>query len=157
MRHPTRDDCTLHAVGCKPSTLRAALARTTHFIRLDGSPFLAFCVTPQVRRLLASQSAGTLSTPAPASSALASAARGVAPLRAPVASSIGVGGGMGLGGQKAAGGVGAGGVGMAAGGGVGAGVGSILSGGGVQRGAAAEGRGVGVAGGVGQPSPLRGR
>ncbi|KAG2441085.1 hypothetical protein HXX76_003938 [Chlamydomonas incerta] len=43
----------------------------------------------QVRRLLASQSAGSISTPASISPA---AARGVAPVRAPVSSSIGVGG-----------------------------------------------------------------
>ncbi|KXZ41187.1 hypothetical protein GPECTOR_674g805 [Gonium pectorale] len=49
----------------------------------------------QVRRLLASQSAGSLSTPAPM--APAAAARGVAPVRAPVASSIGVVGGKPLG------------------------------------------------------------
>ncbi|GLC33288.1 hypothetical protein PLESTB_000350300 [Pleodorina starrii] len=96
----------------------------------------------QVRRLLASQSAGSMSTPGSLNPV--GSGRGVAPVRAPVSSSIGVGG-------KA--------IGAAA---AGAAVGGSILGGAAQLsrlaggvGAAAEQRGAGQPGPP--PSPLRGR
>jgi hypothetical protein len=93
----------------------------------------------QVRRLLASQSAGSASSPA---SVVPAAARGVGPVRAPVSSSVGLGAGVGGVASKPLGGVAVG-------------SGSILAGGPAPIARPAASAAVGER--VTPPSPLRGR